>query len=381
MIQETPRLLHVFSTLDPGGPQVRFADTVNALGDEFKHLVIAMDGRYGALARIRPGLSVEELPFPASRRTPVVPFVFRSFIRRLRPDLLLSYNWGAIEAVLGGILAGVCPVIHTEDGFGSDEAVRLKTRRVAARGVLLNLIHRTVVPSRTLLRIASDRYRIRSGKVQLIVNGIDTARFQPGPGEEVRRRFGIGAHELVFLYVGHLRMEKNLPLMVRAFLEARLANSKLILVGDGACRAELESIAQERDSGGQVILAGAASDPLPFYRAADVFLLSSTTEQMPLALLEAMACGLPALCTNVGDIAEMLDTAGSPELVASDDLIAYVAALGTLAGDPHLRARLGRKNRDRCLALYSEDKMISRYRDLYRGALRTKAPPLERLSR
>jgi glycosyltransferase involved in cell wall biosynthesis len=372
MIQETPRLLHVFSTLDPGGPQVRFADTVNALGDEFKHLVIAMDGRYGVLARIRPGLSVEELAFP-SRHTPTAPFVFRSFLRRLRPDLLLSYNWGAIEAVLGGILAGVCPVIHTEDGFGPDEAVRLKTRRVAARGVLLNLIHRTVVPSRTLLRIASDRYLIRPGKVQLIVNGIDTARFQPGPGEEVRRRFGIGSHELVFLYVGHLRREKNLPLMVRAFLEARPANSKLILVGDGACRAELESIVKERDSAGRVILAGAASDPLPFYRAAGVFLLSSTTEQMPLALLEAMACGLPALCTNVGDIAEMLDTAGSPELVASDDLIAYVAALGTLAGDPQLRARLGRKNRDRCLALYSQDKMISRYGDLYRGALRTKS--------
>jgi len=381
MNQETPRLLHVFSTLDPGGPQVRFADTVNALGDEFKHLVIAMDGRYGVLVRIRHGLSVEELPFPPPRPTPTASFVFRSLIRRVRPDLLLSYNWGAIEAVLGGILAGVCPVIHTEDGFGPEEAVRLKTRRVAARGVLLNLIHRTIVPSRTLLRIATDRYRIRSGKVQLIVNGINTARFQPGPGEEVRRRFGIGSHELVFLFVGHLRTEKNLPLMVRAFLEARLANAKLILAGDGACRAELEAIVKERDSEGQVILAGGAPDPVPFYRAADVFLFSSTTEQMPLAVLEAMACGLPALATDVGDIAEMLQATGSPELVASNDLMAYAAALGTLAGDAELRLRLGRKNRDRCIAIYSQGKMISRYRDLYRGALRTKALPMEKLSR
>jgi glycosyltransferase involved in cell wall biosynthesis len=234
MNRETPRLLHVFSTLDPGGPQVRFADTINALGGEFRHLAIAMDGRYGVLARIRPGLNVEQLAAPATRRALTAPLAFRSLIRRIRPELLLTYNWGAIEAVLGGILAGVCPVIHMEDGFGPEEAVRLKTRRVAARGVLLNLIHKTVVPSRTLLRIASDRYRIRSRKVELLVNGIDTARFQPGTGEQVRRRFGIGSQELVFLYVGHLRTEKNLALMVRAFLEARLASAKLILVGDGA---------------------------------------------------------------------------------------------------------------------------------------------------
>jgi glycosyltransferase involved in cell wall biosynthesis len=375
MNQETPRLLHVFATLDPGGPQVRFADLANALGAEFQHLVLAMDGRYGVLARIRPGVCVERLTLRAPRSV-TGPLVFRSFIRRIRPDLLLSYNWGAIEAVLGGILARVCPVIHTEDGFGPEEAVSLKTRRVATRRVLLNLIHRTVVPSRTLLRIASDRYRLPSGKVELIVNGIDTARFEPGAGDEVRRRFGIGSQQPIFLYVGHLRREKNLTLMVRAFLESRLSDARLILVGEGPCRAEVEAIVREHNSEGQVILAGASPDPGPFYRAADVFLLSSSTEQMPLALLEAMACGLAALCSDVGDIREMLAARGAPEVVAADDLAAYVDALRTLAGDGALRKRLGEKNRSRSLEFYSQDKMVRRYADLYREAL-----SMKRLSR
>src|ERR1019366_9217392 len=129
-----------------------------------------------------------------------------------------------------------------------------------------------VKPSRTLFRIATHQYHIRKSKLQLSVNGIDTVRFTPGPGGEIRRRLGVDEVAVLFLYVGGLRPEKNLAFLLRSFAEARQPNARLVLVGDGACRAELENIAAQLGIAGQVVFAGAASDPLPFYRAADAFL-------------------------------------------------------------------------------------------------------------
>src|SRR5579864_5501803 len=112
-----PRLLHVFSTFEPGGPEVRTASFINATQDCFRHYLLAMDGRYGALSRIRKGALVEVLPRPpivpqdighliAPLRVPAViwrlirnAWWIRGQIKRLQPNLLLTYNLGAASAL------------------------------------------------------------------------------------------------------------------------------------------------------------------------------------------------------------------------------------------------------------------------------------------
>src|SRR2546430_17465070 len=110
---------------------------------------------------------------------------------------------------------------------------------------------------------------------------------------------------------------------------------------------------------------GQAVDPAPYYTAMDTFAMSSATEQMPNALLEAMACGLPAICTDVGDCREMLAAAGSPAIIPPDDPAQYSAALATMAERADLRAVLGRANRARCVEHYPFDLMVRRHAALY----------------
>lgn len=367
-----PLLLHVFSTFGTGGPQLRTTQIINYLGAAFRHAIVAMDGEYGARYGIRSAVECQLIPPPPGAGSIIQPLRMSALINRIRPDLVLTYNWGAMDGVVGALLARKCPAVHLEDGFGPDEARCLKTRRVLARRLLLRRVHKTIVPSRVLLEIARKQYRLPEEKLEYIANGIDLERFCPSPDRGRRAELcGAAGSEDTVLFgsVGQLRPEKNLSLMLRAFASAGLPNAKLVLVGDGACRGELEGLAASLGLGERIVFAGAAQDPVPFYRAFDVFLMSSSTEQMPISLLEAMGCGLPAICTDVGDSASMLGAAAPPEIVPAGDLHAYASALGELAAGPALRVSIGRKNRRRCAENHDAESMVQRYSVLYRSAI------------
>ena len=106
--------------------------------------------------------------------------------------------------------------------------------------------------------------------------------------------------------MGRLAPEKNLGLLLRAVAASGIAGVRVVLAGGGTCRAEWEALAADLGLGSRVIFPGFLADPASCYGAFDLFAMSSDTEQMPLALLEAMAAGLPAICTDVGDSAEIL---------------------------------------------------------------------------
>lgn len=259
---------------------------------------------------------------------------------------------------MGSWLAGA-RIIHTEDGFNSDESSRLKGRRLWLRRLFLNRIFKTIVVSRTLEKIAREQYRVAPGKLCLIVNGIDTDRFQPHRSRDLRASLGIPADSFVIGSVGRFSAEKNLARLVRAFAAAGIANARLVLVGDGP----------DRPAGGVgVIFTGPVADPAAHYGVFDLFAMSSDTEQMPIALLEAMASGLPALCTDVGDSTAILDARGAPEIVDRLDEAGYTAALRRLAEDGVLRSELGRKNREIAVRRYGIDRMVGEYLELYKAA-------------
>lgn len=361
-MERVPHILHVFSTFVPGGQQVRTAVIISALGAAYRHTIMAMDGRFGAEKRIRNGARITLRPPPARKNV----FSLAGAIREVAPDLLITYNWGAIEATAAGRFFSRCPVMHAEDGFGADEASGPKLRRALARRVVLNRIRMTVVPSRTLLRVALTKYCLATQKVKFIPNGVDIEQFQPRRDAVLRKTLAVAEDEVLFGFVGHLREEKNLALLLRGFAGANPAKGRLMLVGDGPCRAGLETLARELGIAEKMILAGHVEDTSRLYAALDVFVMSSDTEQMPLALLEAMACGLPAVCTDAGDTAAMLGETPVPLGSVAD----YAEALRRLAADAGSRAALGAKNRRRAVELYSLDRMVAEYAALYAGALR-----------
>lgn len=357
-----PRVLHVFATFTAAGPQVRTAELMHGLGDEFEHAVVSMDGRSEARELCPDGVRVLDAPSGLGG--------MRALLAAETPDLLATYNWGAFDAVLAARLAGRRAHVHHEDGFNADEAVRRKRRRNLARRFALGRARAVVVPSRLLAGIARREWRLPEDRLHLIVNGVDPERFQPeGPGREsLRERLGIPLDAHVVGAVGHLRPVKRYDRLLRAV--AGLDGVHLVLVGEGPERAALEALVPTcTPTGGGIHLVGHQRELAPWYRAMDVLCVSSDSEQLPVTLLEAMACGLPACGTDVGDLAVTVPEAGRDLLVPPGDPGPLRDVLARLLEDEERRLALGRACALRAREAYSRDAMVSAYRKVFRAAL------------
>jgi glycosyltransferase involved in cell wall biosynthesis len=365
-------LLHVFSNFVPTGPELRTVALIGAFGGDFRHSILSMDGRTSAAERLPAGVEVKLLPSPPRAGSLATAWRLRRLLAGERPDLVLTYNWGAFDMLLAARSAGFRRLVHHEEGFNEDEAESFKRRRVLARRLALPGAHRLVVPSRRLQSIATTLWKLPADKIRLIPNGIPLDRFTPGSDPGLRARLGIPEGAAVVGTVGSLRPVKNFARLLAACAEA--PDIHVLVVGDGEERPDLERRAAAPDLAGRVHFAGYQADPAPFYRAMDLFALSSDSEQMPLCLVEAMATGLPVAATDVGDVRFMLPAEQSPFLVpmnGADTAAALAALIAALARDPETRRRLGDLNRRRAEDRFAFEAMRAAYREVYASALQT----------
>jgi len=308
-------LLHAFSTFKLGGPQARFVQLANAFGARYRHLVMAMDGNYEAGERLEGKVDWQSLRLPVKRGGMLANRpAFRAELRARKPTLLVTYNWGAIEWAAAN-LPRVVPHVHAEDGFGPDEATRQLPRRVWTRRILLGWAGvPVVVASRNLERIALNIWKLPSPRVKFIANGVapHPARARPA-GAGNRAVLTIGT-------VAGLRPEKNVARLIRAFAAVRARHpARLVIVGDGPQRSALESLARELGVASEVEFAGYQANPLDWLATFDLFGLSSDTEQLPLSMLEAMACGVPVVATRVGDVPDIMPREAAGNLSEPED--------------------------------------------------------------
>lgn len=350
-------LLHVFPSFAAGGAQMRFVALANHFAGGFRHAVIALDGDLGARSRLSSDLVLSFPPLASGDSgLPRRLWRYRRLLSSLKPDVLVTSNWGAIEWAIANLVP-LARHIHTEDGFGADERDRQIPRRVWTRRLALQR-SRVVVPSRTLLRIATEIWRLPPRQLRYVPNGIDLARYFPAPEPPSSGAPVVGA-------VAGLRPEKNLSRLLRAVhLLAATRPVRLVIAGDGPERAALAGLASEL--GLAVEFLGDIGDPAPLYRRLDLFALSSDTEQMPLSVLEAMASGLPVAATDVGDIAAMVAPENRPFISGRDDA-ALARSLGALIEAAPLRRAIGAANRLRAVGDFDELAMFRRYRALLEG--------------
>jgi L-malate glycosyltransferase len=367
-----PHLLHVFSTFAAAGPQVRTVGLMGAFGREFRHSVIALDGNVKARELAGADLDLRVLEAPPKAGTPATVLRVRRVLHREAPDLVLTYNFGALDAVIAAKLASM-PCIHHEDGFNPDEASGLKSRRVWLRRLILPGVHAVVVISAKLEALALERYDLAHDLVHFIPNGIDLARFVPGArNDELRRSLGIPENAFVVGAVG-LRAEKNVGRLLAAVERAsRDADVHLVVLGDGPERTKLEELARSDALRDRVRFAGYHADPRAHYRAFDAFAISSDTEQQPLALLEAMASGLPVISTDVGDVGSMVSDPNRRlvHALGPDSESKLAASLVELARSPEVARALGAANRAEVETRFDAVRMRAEYLELYRTAAR-----------
>ncbi|QIQ88167.1 MAG: glycosyltransferase [Erythrobacter sp.] len=346
---------------------------MNAFAGALEHAIVSAEpGETGAKAHLERGVKVAfptDFPaltgFPSPGRLVAIAEAMKGY------DLVLTYNWGAMDAVMAHTVFAraldLPPLIHHEDGFNEDEVEALKTRRNWYRRIAFTRTGRIVVPSERLERIAQATWKVPGERLSRIPNGIDTARFarppEPGPFRVVKRE----GERWVGTLAG-LRPVKQLDHLVRAMTTLG-EEWHLVVIGEGPERDHIRAVAEECDISHRVHLPGSHPDPAQVIGLIDIFALSSRSEQFPLSLVEAMAAGLPVAAPDVGDIRAMVAKPNRPFIAVPNDWQALGQMLADLAAEPELAAEIGAANRARAREHYDEADMIARYRSLYGEAM------------
>ena len=371
---ERPRILHLHSTFAAGGKEVRCAQLINAFGAGIRHSIVsAMPERMEAANLISQSVSVSyPKNFPSLQGRPTPGRLNRLAKAMAGYDLVLTYNWGAMDAVMAHTLfsqmMNLPPLIHHEDGFNEDERDRPKRLRSWYRRIALGRASGLVVPSETLEEIALDTWQQPIGRVKRIPNGIDTRAFAGRPKRDALRGVVKRRDEFWIGTLAGLRKVKDLPRLVRAF-SAMPEEWQLVIVGEGPEEEAIRDEANDLNVGHRVHLPGFAPDPARYVGLFDIFALSSETEQFPISVVEAMAAGLPVVAPDVGDVAEMVSGENRPFVIRDRAPQALGAAMEALAVDASLRKTIGEANRIKALAAYDQEVMIDSYRRLYSAAM------------
>lgn len=373
------RLLHLHSSFDTGGKELRAAKLMNAFGPGVRHTVVSgVPDALGAAAAVDPAIPVD---YP-SDLAPLTGRLSSGRLRRIAAamrgfDLVLTYNWGAMDAVMAHRIFArsmrLPPLVHHEDGFNQDEAVRLNPQRNLFRRLALPTAAALVVPSRLLEGIARTAWRQPEARIRRVPNGIPLADFArrarpdaiPGLVKQPGAQW-IGT-------MAGLRPVKNLVRLVDACRDLP-EPWRLVIVGEGPDRPAIAARIAALGLEGRVFLPGHAPDPAAVMPLLDLFALSSDSEQFPISVVEAMASGLAVAATDVGDIAAMIAPENSDLVAGVDNADALGRVIAGLVADPALRARIGAVNRARAEAEYGDVAMVAAYRTIYGAAMGRNLP-------
>ncbi len=365
---QPPRVLHCHSTFSPGGKEVRCARLMNGWSGRLSHSIVSAEpAALGAAALIAGDVPVAyPADFPPLKGRPTPARLLRIARAMQGFDLVCTYNWGAMDAVMAHRLfaraLGLAPLIHHEDGFNEDEAAGLKRSRNLYRRAALGGGARLIVPSQVLETIARDVWHQPPARLHRIANGIDTAAFAaPADPHALPIRKGLGTRWVGTL--AGLRAVKRLPDLVAAFAQMP-SEWELVICGEGPERAAILAAAQACGLSGRVHLPGNV-DPARVVGLFDIFALSSASEQFPLSVVEAMAAGLPVAAPDVGDIRAILPQPNAALITPAGDVEKLGASLARLASDAELRARAGAANRDRARSQFDSASMRAAYEAVY----------------
>ncbi len=339
---------------------MRFAALANRFGRQFRHVIVAMDGRTDCRERLRPELDVS-FPDIAVRKQDTFGNLrrFRSLLRAVRPSRLLTYNWGSIECAMAN-WPGFTGHVHIEDGFGPEEAARQIPRRVLTRRYVLGR-STVVLPSRTLFKLATDVWKLSPKVLRYVPNGVDCERFG---ASDIPRLDWEGEGPIVGT-VAALRPEKNLIRLLDAFrLVRNRMPCRLLIAGDGAERSNLEQYAATLGLGANIKFVGQITATERVYAALSVFVLSSDTEQMPTAVLEAMAAGLPVASTDVGDVSLMVSPSNLP-FITPLNADGLAASICKLLANPDLASGIAASNRQVARSSFDQERMFANYEALF----------------
>ena len=205
-------------------------------------------------------------------------------------------------------------------------------------------------------------------RITVIPNGVDVGKYQPGPRRaDLAADLGIREGDVVITTVASLKPVKGIDLLLRAAAEIlpEVPGARFVVAGDGAERENLTRLAADLGISERVTFAGIRDDIDDILRLSDLFVLPSRTEAFPVAVLEAMASGLPIISTDVGSVREQIEDGANGVLVPPGDAGAIAAAIRGLLSQPEQMSEFGRRSRAIAEAKFRIDDMCTRREQLF----------------
>jgi glycosyltransferase involved in cell wall biosynthesis len=327
---------------------------------------------------------IERLPRDRFTVTVVCPFESRvtDQMRSLDVEVLITPMpedppWASILMTCSLVKAGAIDVLHAH--MPNAHLLAGLAGRLCGKPVVTTIHGRTVSPMDIEVHRAAGTHvsvvckhsyfhalsmGVNAAQLSCIPNGVDTEIFKPGRAGEcdLRRHFGMDDDAPLIGYVGRLSVEKGPEVFLHSALLMRntLPSARFVMVGEGPMREQLARFIENFQLADFVHLAGLRDDMPAIYRQLDAVVSTSHTESMPLALMEAMASGLPIVATRVGGVPDLVEQGSTGWLAAPRDMEAIASQVTRLFQAPGVAARMGQNARKRALDRFSISDHIER---------------------
>jgi L-malate glycosyltransferase len=366
MTRQRPGVLLISDTLILGGTEGQFVEIASGLDRSRWDLHVCCVRAEGPLrARLDAvGLQPRSVG-PSSFRSPSLAIAIVRLARYLRRHAVRLVHcfdfYSNILGVSAARLAGTPVVIASQRDMGD-----LRSRgQQAMHSLVLELATHVLVNSDAIAARLAGTRAARRGRLAVIHNGVDLARFAPAADGWSRRA------PMMVATLANLRPEKGLLQLVEAaaVVTRQVPRARFVIWGDGPLRRDLDALIRARGLTGLVEMPGATLQPESVLKGCDVFVLPSLSEASSNVVLEAMATGLPVVATRVGGLPGLVEDQRTGLLVSPDDAPALAQAIVRLLETPDLAAAMGARGRARALAEFGLDRLAERVDTFYCRAL------------
>jgi glycosyltransferase involved in cell wall biosynthesis len=367
-------ILHLITSLQCGGAENQLEQLIlHSNRHRVRHIVISIKEGGQVWAELEgAGVKVYSLGLKGRFPSPFGLVRLVRLIRRFSPDVLHCWLYhGCLLGALGAPFAGVRKMIWgLRSANAGLQGYSLVTRTVVRLCSRLSSRASVILVNSESSRAIHASWGYRTSDMRVVSNGVDARRFCPDPvaRQSVREELGLPRDSiLVGLFARHSPM-KNHPNFLRAgsIVHRRYPNVHFVLAGKdiGSNNQRLVQLVHENKLQGVTCLLGERSDMPRLTAALDVACLSSSSESFGNVVVEAMACEVPCVVTNVGDLASIVGNAGKA-VPPSDPLALAEAIMALIAMPPQARAALGQQGRERVLTHFTIQRTVNAYETIY----------------
>jgi len=355
-----------------GGAEVLAARLARQLQGRYRFLLVCLD----ELGTLGEELRTEGFTVEVVERRPGLDLKcawrLAKLLRREQVDLIHAHQYTPFSyAVLARLLYRGPAILLTEHGRHQPDYPRRK--RMLANWLFLERRDRVIGVGEAVRQALIHNEGIPDRRVSVIYNGIDLSPFpnRVNGHLSVRQEMGVAEDDFVILQVARLDYLKDHATAIRTLAQVllRCPRARLVLVGEGPELQTIQDLVRQHHVESSVRLLGLRKDVPRLLPAADLFLLTSISEGIPLTVIEAMAAGLPVVATRVGGLPEVVEEGNSGLLAPAGNDAALAEKIVQLAEDRQRRQEMGRCGRQTALERFSEKQMHAQYERLYQEML------------